>query len=189
MGSIVQELMLCRSKSTPSLCLWPVNAVMDWESHSSHFQKTQKRPTFITSASKMQVDDWEQGLLGHIHATSPTPLWLLCSLHSFPSSRREVSMDTWTSHSQICMFHRAPRRHGTREVFRGGKQQKFALEVASWKWGKFPSQCTDVPLLWRMKSKENAIAERSAILTFLLLLHCLSNLLAFSTPSTLSSAL
>lgn len=61
--------------------------------HSSCFQRTHKRPTFITSASSMQGADWEQGLLGHIHPTSPTPLWLLCSLCSFPASRREMNMD------------------------------------------------------------------------------------------------
>lgn len=55
MRLIVQELMLCRSKSTPSLCLCPVSAVRNWESHSS--QITHERPTFITPASKMQVDD------------------------------------------------------------------------------------------------------------------------------------
>lgn len=54
MRFIVQELMLCRRKSTSNLCLWPANAAMSWESHSSHFQITHKRPTFITSASKMQ---------------------------------------------------------------------------------------------------------------------------------------
>lgn len=173
--------MLCRSNSTPSLCSWPANAVMNWESCSSHFQKTHKRSIFITSASKMQGAEnkvcW---------ATSILAAPLLCGssvayVPSPPSRERQAR----TFHKQS----RAPRRHGTWEGFWGGKQQKFALEkVASWKWGKFLSHWTDVPLLWRTKSKQNAVVERSAILPFLLLLHCPSNLLVFSIPSTLLSA-
>lgn len=54
----------------------------------------------------MQGADWEQGLLGNVRPTSPTPLWLLCSLflprqqeggeHERPTSKSAPS----TEHSE-----------------------------------------------------------------------------------------
>lgn len=123
-------------------------------------------------------------------ATSILPALLLCgssAVSFFSASRREVSMDI--PQANLHSPQSIQKTWNKRQVLRR-KTTKIALEkVASWKWGKFTFHCTDVPLLWRMKIKQNAIVERTAILTFLLLLDCLSNLLVFSNPSTLLSAL